>query len=470
MERTFLRREHLALTFLSYCIIVIFARSLVFFAQVSGGVGPQFILSGIHIHHFVYGIVLLLAALLIHKKSAGGRCGLRAMMVGSGLGLVLDETSLWLPPGPDGYWAVQNLLLVVVVGAILMLRVFPVPLPLRRKKPLTSAAALPARPAPHKNPENPYLSVVVPAYNEGQLLNRTLESLLGQSYKDFELIVVDNNSSDNTADVARSFGAIVIREERQGVSHARQRGFMEARGQVIATTDADTVVPAGWLARIAHEFKKNDDLAAFGGLYTLYSGPITARLAIAYLSLPAWKMDRFFCRGWSLPGANLAVRSSTFRKIGGFNTRLKLCEDVDLSHRLKALGRVVLDPKFLVSTSGRRFRNGFLRGMSTYGPNAAARMLFKKHKFDRLPTIRGEGPLARKLAFAPALAALIFLFSMYYVSNPKIAESRPVAAVMSQKSFVVARVTDAGRQVMAFFTGGQAETPSAPPGNGQTAK
>lgn len=209
MERTLLRRERLALTFLSYCAVVIFARGLVFFTEAVGGAGPRLIISGLHIHHFFYGIGFLLLALFLHHKSAGRLRDLQAILVGVGLGLVFDETSLWLPLGPDGYWAVQNFFLVVAVGVVLMARVFPVRIRMRRRRQAAKAAGLPAPRLP-KRPDQPYISVVVPAYNEGQML-----------------------------------------------------------------------------ARIAHEFKKDDSLAAFGGLYTLYSGLITARLAIAYLSLPA---------------------------------------------------------------------------------------------------------------------------------------------------------------------------------------
>lgn len=447
-EQNHLRREQLALTFLSYCIAVIFFRTLIFLQEVSIGQGPRIVVNGVHLHHFVFGVLLLLTALVVYRKAGKRRSCLRAALVGVGLGLVFDEISLWFPLGPDGYWAVQNFLVTVGVGIILFLRVFP----LKKEIPPEQAAPL-IVPQPHVNPDNPYLSVVIPAFNEGTLLAQSLHSLVNQTFKDFELIVVDNNSTDSTAQVARSFGARVIRETRQGVGHARQRGFMEARGTVIATTDADTVVPPGWLSRFVEEFKKDQGLVAFGGLYTLYSGPITARLAIAYLSMPAWKMDKFFCRGWSLSGANLAVRASSFRQIGGFNAELKLCEDVDISQRLKHVGRVALDPTFLVSTSGRRFKNGLLRGMTTYGPNALARMLLKKHKFVRLPTIRTERSLSRKLSFAPGVVSLVLLFSMFYASNPSIADAKPMTILVRDGTAVTEKIKATGRALRYLLPG-----------------
>ncbi|MDO8673346.1 MAG: glycosyltransferase family 2 protein [Dehalococcoidia bacterium] len=442
MERTLLIKEQRALTFLAFCVAVVIARSNVFYAEATRGLGPRVVINGIHIHHFVMGIALLLAAVFVYRKSQGERRCLRAILVGVGLGLVLDETSLWFPLGPDGYWAAQNFFVPLVACFFLALQAFPLAITPGRRA--ARAIEKPITPRLHRNPAKPFVTIVIPAFNEGRLLAKTLDSMLDQSYKDFELIVVDNNSTDDTAEVARSFGAIVITETRQGVSHARQRGFTEAKGTVIATTDADTIVPPGWLARIAHEFKKDDGLVAFGGLFTLYSGPMTARLAIAYLSLPAWKVERFFYHGWSIPGANLAVRSSSFHKIGGFNTSLKLCEDVDLCHRIKKLGRVGLDPKFLVSTSGRRFKNGLVRGLLTYGPNHLARLLLKKHTFDRLPVIRAEFAKARRLSFVPPTAAIVLVFSMFYFSNPSISGSQPVIRLVGDREEVTQRLQAVG--------------------------
>ncbi|HLC23689.1 MAG TPA: glycosyltransferase [Dehalococcoidia bacterium] len=449
-ERNYLRREQLALTFLSYCIAVMLWRIVIFVQEVSHGQGPRIVITGIHLHHFLFGILLLLTAGLIYRKTGKRRSCLRAVLAGVGLGLIFDEISLWFPLGPNGYWAVQNFLVTVGVGMVLFLRVFP----LKKESPPEQAEPS-IVPQPHVNPENPYFSVVIPAFNEENFLAKSLHALVNQTFKDFELIVVDNNSTDRTAQVAQSFGARVIHETRQGIGHARQRGFTEARGTVIATTDADTVVPPGWLSRIAEEFKKDQGLVAFGGLYTLYSGPITARLAVAYLSLPLWKVDKFFLRGWSLPGANMAVRASSFRQIGGFNTELKLCEDVDISQRLKHVGRVALDPTFLVSTSGRRFKNGLLRGLIIYRyrPDALARMLFKKHKSIRLPTIRTEQSRSRKLSFAPGVVSIVLLFSMFYASNPSIADAKPMTILVRDGTAISEQIKATGRALRNLLPG-----------------
>jgi peptidoglycan-N-acetylglucosamine deacetylase len=234
----------------------------------------------------------------------------------------------------------------------------------------------------------PMISVVIPAYNEAKFIERALESLRQQDYPNFEIIVVDNNSQDRTAEITKRYGVTVIYEARRGVAYARNAGFRAAHGEVIATTDADTILPPHWLSHIARKFQNNPLLVAYGGLYSLNSGSLQARLFFPRAAYVLWRIDKYINRGWSLTGANMAVRRHAFRTVGGFNTDLHVGEDADLSQRLKRLGSVVFDKTLLVSTSGRRYRNGLWRATFEYLPNALARGIFKKHAFNRLPPIR----------------------------------------------------------------------------------
>lgn len=270
---------------------------------------------------------------------------------------------------------------------------------------------------PHKNPHNPLISVVIPAYNEEQYLTRSLQSVINQEFQNFELIVVNNNSTDKTAEIAEGFGAKVIFESQRGVGFARQTGFLEAKAEIIVTTDSDTIVPPNWLLRIINKFEKDKILVAFGGLYTLYSGPLTAKLTIFYLAHPAWVLDKIFSRGWGLTGVNFAVKKEAFLKVGGFKTELSMGEDAEISRRLKKVGNVVLDPHFRVQTSGRRYRNGLILGVMTYIPNGIMRIMFNKHKFFNLPPIRSERSLFSKLLSQFLLLFVIILLSLFYISH-----------------------------------------------------
>src|SRR5688572_27598110 len=98
------------------------------------------------------------------------------------------------------------------------------------------------------------VSLVIPAHNEGAYLGQCLLSALSQSVPFSEIIVVDNNSSDGTAEIAKSFGVKVLKQRHQGVVHARNLGFDSARAEILARVDADTILPTDWNARVTKTF------------------------------------------------------------------------------------------------------------------------------------------------------------------------------------------------------------------------
>src|SRR4029077_2365310 len=206
------------------------------------GIIPGIFIRGRHVHHFVVGFALVLVAPLMRRCKRQTSWAL----LGVGLGLVTDEFLFWTMLEFD-YWSLRNLLAVIATGTILA-----VVYQHHRTAEwvdLDDFGDLHARRS-HENPEQPRVSVVVPAYNEEKNLPLALASLLNQELKDFELIVVDNGSTDETPVIAKKLGARVIGENRRGVAHARQAGFLSSKGGIIATTDADTVVPPDWLSRI----------------------------------------------------------------------------------------------------------------------------------------------------------------------------------------------------------------------------
>jgi len=291
----------------------------------------------------------------------------------------------------------------------------------------------------HKNSSQPIFSVVIPAFNEEKFLPKCLESLKNQDFNEGEeVIVVDNNSTDRTVELAKKFGAIVFSEKNQGVAFTRNRGAMEAKGKIFVFTDADTILPKNWLSRIfdsmslkatespdteggiGGEFEKDKELVAFGGSCEFYSGPISARLASKFL-LPIFLfLDKFFSGGWNLMGCNMAIKKEAFLKIGGFNTSLKLNEDVEISYRLREIGKIKFDSAFKVKTSGRRFRHGLIFGIINYTPTTIFRWIFKK--FDRIQIFypqRKEESLVGKLSF-PLFLIFIISFLFFHLLNPKI--------------------------------------------------
>lgn len=245
----------------------------------------------------------------------------------------------------------------------------------------------------HKNPPIPHVSVVVPALNEEKYIDHLLESLTRQTYKNFEIIVFDNNSIDKTEEVAKKFGAKVYKGHTKGVGQARQEGCKHAKGDIIACTDSDAILPVDWVERITKAFEKNPAMVAYGGIPQLYSGPMSAKLAAKYLFYPFSVIDKFFSGGWNLSGFSLAVRRDAFEKVGGFNPDLVMGEDIDLCEKLRKIGDVVLDKHFIIDVSGRRYRHGlFVTLFTTYAPNLFMRLLFKKPTTYEFKPIREKTP------------------------------------------------------------------------------
>lgn len=207
------------------------------------------------------------------------------------------------------------------------------------------------------DPTNTPISVVIPALNEEELLGACLESLRAQECDfPFEIIVVDNSSTDATPAIARQYGARVIQEPTPGIARARAAGFAAARGSIIASTDADTVLPPYWLARIREQFLVNPDAVGIGGIWEYVDGPAAMRLAVnkvvnrlmpLIIRTAPWL--------WSFSGFNFAVRKKAYEACGGFNLDLRYGEDWDLGKRLRRVGRVIADLDLMVKTSGMAF-------------------------------------------------------------------------------------------------------------------
>jgi glycosyltransferase involved in cell wall biosynthesis len=214
----------------------------------------------------------------------------------------------------------------------------------------------------------PKISVVIPALNEEAELGECLESLAGQSFQDFEVILVDNGSTDATARIALDFGCRVLYEPRRGVSFARQRGFEAARAEIIASTDADTVVSSDWLRLIYRAFQEEPGLVGVYGRVLLKKGsspsryfnqliPLTDPFLTSFLEVSHSLSFPHFC------GANFAVRKGSFEQVGGFKAKdgrfYRVSEDVQLGLKLRKVGEVRFLKDLVVYTSARKLGEDF---------------------------------------------------------------------------------------------------------------
>ena len=213
---------------------------------------------------------------------------------------------------------------------------------------------------------NPLVSVVIPAYNEEKYLPACLEALSRQTFRDFEVVVVDNNSTDRTAEIARSLGARVVHEKIQGMTPARERGFEEAKSEIIARTDADTIVPLTWLSQIYESFQKYPDIVALTGRHEFPELGIVNIPLQWFLDIGYFKFTRFIMGHHIVSGGNNAIRKSAWRKIHIHWDDSKIQEDVDLSCHLSIVGRILYCSRIVTPYSMRRWKKKFLSTFITY--------------------------------------------------------------------------------------------------------
>lgn len=215
----------------------------------------------------------------------------------------------------------------------------------------------------------PRLNVVIPAYNEEGYIGACLDSLAQQTYRNFEVIVVDNNCTDKTAEIATSKGATVVKESQKGIAFARKTGFTQAKNEVIVSTDSDCTFAPNWLEKIATHFDntkpENKDTVAVYGIGILNS-PSEFQRNIAGFTGKAFLWINDILNKKNVCGFNFAVKKSTYELSPKFDTALALSEDVILGLELMKFGKVVLDTDLVVYPSPRRFEKDPLKALWTY--------------------------------------------------------------------------------------------------------
>lgn len=200
-----------------------------------------------------------------------------------------------------------------------------------------------------------FISVVVPAHNEEKYIRNCLDSLWNQSLdrSRYEIIVVDNACTDRTPYIAEGMGARVIHQPQKGVAIARQTGFMAAEGEIIASSDADSVVAPDWLEVISDFFLNNPEFIGITGSIRLLGGKKLDQIVARYGSSAFLKVNIALGKS-HFAGVNFAVTKGAFLKVGGFDLSQKSAEDFILSLKLKGIGKIAFCPEMITYTSARR--------------------------------------------------------------------------------------------------------------------
>jgi GT2 family glycosyltransferase len=275
----------------------------------------------------------------------------------------------------------------------------------------------------------PKISVVIPVYNDSKRLEKTLRSLKRQTFKDFEVIVVDDCSKDGSLAVAKRFGAkAILQKKNGGPAKARNRGIREAKADIIALTDSDVVVTKDWLKSIIELFRKNPKAGVLMGNTKIPSAGYIGD-SISELGFPGganagfenmWHVDK---DGFTdhITSCNFAVRKSVFDKYGVFDESFPLAggEDPELSFRFAKKGvKIKYCPSMLVYHDARKSMISFWKWNVYRG---RSNLYFKR----RVKSVGGfiklrlwsSGNIFRKNLFDIKLPMIFFLLVLSFVGQ-----------------------------------------------------
>jgi GT2 family glycosyltransferase len=268
-------------------------------------------------------------------------------------------------------------------------------------------------------PEAPRVSVVVCTYNGGSTLEQCLSTLLALDYPDYEVIVVDDGSTDDTQKILARFpltlpsplsdggegrvrGCIrVIRQGNRGLSTARNVGLRAATGQVVAYTDSDCFADPDWLTHLVYQLQRSGAAAVGGPNLTPEDGWLAACVA-ASPGQPTYVLESDQVAE-HVPGCNMAFRREALEVINGFDPQYrKAGDDVDVCWRLQQAGYwITFAPGGFVWHHRRQNPRAYLKQQAGYGEAEALLQFKHPDKFNG----RGDGKWHGVL-YGPSLRGL----------------------------------------------------------------
>lgn len=239
-------------------------------------------------------------------------------------------------------------------------------------------------------------SIVIPTYNRKDLLRRCLAAATNQNYPEYEVIVVDDGSTDGTGEmVRREFPQVcyIRQEPNRGPAAARNRGIEAATGEIVAFTDDDCLVPPDWLSRLADGYQRYPQIAGAGGYL---EPPLEVRERNVYARYE-WFMAQYkgdvlpveYQGGFETPGggtSNMSYRRKILLDVSGFDEAFPLAagEDMDLKKRICDRGYSLLYIPVGILHLRDYNREGFKESHVTRGRAAAC---FERKHLGNPPTL-----------------------------------------------------------------------------------
>ena len=242
-----------------------------------------------------------------------------------------------------------------------------------------------------KNISETGVSVIIPAKNESKNIATCIDSIIKQDFIGFlEIIVVDNCSTDNTVQIAKTKGVQVLVTNANSPAGVRNYGSKKAKYEILAFIDGDCEAPTDWISRSVSALKSDDRIGACGGPYR---SPTSANWIVKSWS-PVSRLEGKI-KNKLLPGGNIIVWKSIFEKIDGFDEGLITAEDDDFCHSLTCAG---YDIEYDLS-----------RAVIHYGYPDSFKTVFKKSIWHGTTQIKAHGFFGDKLVILTWVWILNFI-------------------------------------------------------------
>jgi glycosyltransferase involved in cell wall biosynthesis len=202
--------------------------------------------------------------------------------------------------------------------------------------------------------DNPLVSVLMPAYNARRYLAEAIESVLGQTWRDFELLVIDDGSTDDTAAIAKRYEARdprirVMTRSNGGIGAALNAGLEAARGELIARMDSDDVCLPERFARQVEFLRQMPDCVLVGSRVMLIDSEGASLFEMEDVPTGHEEIEALLLQArWSIVHPAVMMRREVVRQIGGYDNDVVPVEDHDLFLRLAEVGRLANLPEVLL--------------------------------------------------------------------------------------------------------------------------